>query len=43
MIPVISKSRGFKSRDLPDLATANDRALTDLCIPEYLYQPFKIY
>ena len=27
----------------PDLATANERTLTDLCIPEYLYQPFKIF
>ena len=27
----------------PDLATANDRTLTDLCIPEYLYQLFKIF
>lgn len=27
----------------PDLAAANDRTLTDLCIPESLYQPFKIF
>lgn len=40
---ILRKRQAAALEATPDLATANDRSLTDLRIPESLYQPFKIF
>ena len=40
---ILRKRKATALQATPDLATANDRSLTDLCIPESLYQPFKFF